>query len=152
SSPHPRIPAGPFAVDWTGMLYVKDPGPITFDGFVCGEVTMEVDGLPVLQGRAETETARIGPGKPLDRPSGLYRLAIHYRSLPDRPARLQIWWQGATFAHEPLPAWLLKHRSEDVPQAVAREQLAEKGRAAVGRLGCARCHKSAFPGVAEPPP
>lgn len=152
SSPHPRIPFGPFEVDWTGMLYAKDSGPIRFDAYVCGDVTVTVDGVTVLEGSAETETSRIGPGKPLDRPAGVYRLAIHYRSLADRPARLQIWWQGATFAHEPLPAWLLKHRVEDVPQAVAREQLAEKGRAAVGRLGCARCHQSAFPGVAEPPP
>jgi glucose/arabinose dehydrogenase/cytochrome c551/c552 len=152
SSPHPRIPAGPFAVDWTGMLYLKDAGPITFDAFVSGDVSMEVDGVPVLEGRAETEASRVGPGKPLDRPSGLYRVAIHYRSLPDRPARLQIWWQGATFAHEPLPAWLLKHRAEDVPPTVVRELLAEKGYAAVGRLGCARCHRSAFPGVVEPPP
>jgi glucose/arabinose dehydrogenase len=152
SSPHPRIPAGPFEVDWTGMLYAKDPGPITFDAFVSGEVTVKVDGVPVLQGRGETEASRAGPGTPLDRPSGVYRLAIHYRSLPDRPARLQIWWQGATFAHEPLPAWLLKHQPEDVPPALVREQLAEKGHAAVGKLGCARCHKSAFPGVAEPPP
>src|SRR5262249_35452844 len=28
----------------------------------------------------------------------------------------------------------------------------DKGRAAVGKLGCARCHNGAFPGVAEPPP
>src|SRR5262249_13560340 len=109
-------------------------------------------GDSVLKGRGETETARVGPGKPLTRAPGLYRLAIHYRSLPDRPARLQIWWQGATFAREPLPAWLLKHRAEDLPHAVAHEQPVDKGRAAVGKLGCARCHNGAFPGVAEPPP
>jgi cytochrome c551/c552 len=152
SSPHPRIPPGQFEVDWTGMLYLKDPAPIRFDAFVCGEITMEVDGVSVLQGRGDTETSRVGPGKPLLRDPGLYRLAIHYRSLPDRQARLQIWWQGKTFAHEPLPAWLLKHRAEEMPPALAREQLVEKGRALVGKLGCARCHSTAFPGVAEPPP
>jgi mono/diheme cytochrome c family protein len=152
SSPHPRIPPGQFEVDWTGMLYLKDPAPITFDAFVCGEVTVKVDGVSVLQGRGDTETSRVGPGKSLERDPGLYRLTIHYRSLPDRPARVQIWWQGKTFAHEPLPAWLLKHRAEDMPRALASEQLVEKGRVLVGKLGCARCHSSAFPGVAEPPP
>src|SRR5262249_35749660 len=34
SSPDPRLPPGPFEVVWTGVLYVKDPGPITFDAFV----------------------------------------------------------------------------------------------------------------------
>src|SRR5262249_24509949 len=51
-----------------------------------------------------------------------------------------------------LPAWLLKHSAEELPKEVAREQLAEKGRVLVGKLGCARCHSSAFPGVDEPPP
>src|SRR5262245_17390746 len=36
SSPHPRIPPGPFEVVWTGALYVTDPAPVTFDAYVCG--------------------------------------------------------------------------------------------------------------------
>jgi hypothetical protein len=35
---------------------------------------------------------------------------------------------------------------------LAREQLADRGRIAVERFGCARCHAGAFPGVAAPPP
>src|SRR5262245_514201 len=31
SSPHPRLPAGPFEVVWTGLLLLTDPGPIIFD-------------------------------------------------------------------------------------------------------------------------
>ena len=30
SSPHPRIPAGPFEVTWSGVLTIRDPGPISF--------------------------------------------------------------------------------------------------------------------------
>jgi glucose/arabinose dehydrogenase len=152
SSPHPRIPPGPFEVVWTGVLLVKDPGPITFDARLCGEVTMEVDGVAVLRERGERETARVGPGEPLNRLAGAYRLKIQYHSLPGLPARLQIGWQGPTFAWEPLPAWHLKQVAGERPQAVADEELAEKGRTAVGRFGCARCHSKAFPGVAEPPP
>jgi glucose/arabinose dehydrogenase/cytochrome c551/c552 len=152
SSPHPRIPSGPFEVVWNGVLLVKDPGPITFDARLCGEVLMEVDGVTVLRGRGERETAVVGPGEPLNRPAGAYRLKIQYHSLPGLPARLQLGWQGPTFAWEPLPAWHLKHMATERPRAVANEELAEKGRAAVTRFGCARCHNKAFPGVAEAPP
>ncbi len=152
SSPHPRIPPGPFEAAWTGTLRLADKGPLTFEALVCGEVTMEVDGVTVLAGRGESEGARVGPKELLKRPPGIYRLQIRYRSLPGRPARLQIGWEGPTFSHEPLPAWHLGHLAADLPAAAAREQLAEEGRAAVVRLGCARCHAGAFPGVADPPP
>jgi cytochrome c551/c552 len=152
SSPHPRIPSGPFSAEWTGVLFLKETAPISFDASVAGELTMEVDGVTVLQGRGEHETSRLGPKEPLKRPPGFYRLKVKYRSLADRPARLQIGWQGPTFTREPLPAWQLKHLAADMPKTLPAEQLAEKGRLAVGRLGCARCHSGAFPGVAEPPP
>jgi cytochrome c551/c552 len=152
SSPHPRIPPGPFAVDWMGVLVLKEAAPVTFDAYVSGSVTLEVDGLTVLQGRGDGDTAHVGPKEPLQRPPGFYRLKLRYRALPDAPARLQIWWQGPSFAHEPLPPWQLKHLAADRTPAVDREQAADRGRIAVGRLGCARCHSSAFPGVTEPPP
>src|SRR5688572_12967105 len=44
SSPHPRIPPGPFAVAWDGVLVLSDPGPLSFHAYVCGEVTVEIDG------------------------------------------------------------------------------------------------------------
>jgi glucose/arabinose dehydrogenase/cytochrome c2 len=152
SSPHPRLPPGPFTVAWTGVLRLADAGPLTFDARVCGEVAVEVDGVPVLAGRGEDEAAQVGPKEPLKRPRGMYRLSIRYRSLPGRPVRLQIGWEGPTFSREPLPAWHLGHLAADVPPAAAREQLAETGRAAVVRHGCARCHRGAFPGVSDPPP
>jgi glucose/arabinose dehydrogenase len=152
SSPHPRLPPGPFEVVWSGLLNLRERPPVSFEAFVCGEVTVEVDGVIVLRGRGQTETAHVGPAAPLDREPGLYRLKIRYTSLSVRPARLQIWWQGKGFSREPLPAWQLHHLAAEVPPSVLREELAEKGRVAVGQLGCARCHVAAFPGVAEPPP
>jgi glucose/arabinose dehydrogenase len=152
SSPHPRLPPGRFEVVWTGVLNLSDPAPLTFDAFLCGEVTMEVDGVRVLEGRGESETARIVSRNPLPRPPGLYRLRVQYRSLADRPARLQLGWEGRTFAREPLPAWQLQHLAAELPRAARQDALAEKGRILAGRLGCARCHRGAFPGVSEPPP
>src|SRR5262249_45564376 len=87
----------------------------------------------------------------LDRPRGFYPITIRYRSLPQVPARLQIGWEGPTFAREPLPAWHLKHALPE-PLAVSQEEQANRGRDALGRFGCARCHSGSFPGISDPPP
>src|SRR5262245_22399611 len=152
SSPHSRIPPGPFEATWSGMLLVNDEGPIRFEAYVLGELTVEVDGMVVLQGRGEQESTRLAGKQTLAREPGSYPLKIRYRSLPRGPARLQLWWQGPTFAPEPLPAWHLKHLPADLPEALAREQAAQKGRAAAEQLGCARCHARAFPGIDAPAP
>ncbi len=152
SSPHPRLPPAPFMVTWTGVLILKDKTPISFDAYLGGELTMEVDGVMVLRGRREYDTALLGPNEVLHRPTGLYRLKITYRSLAGVPARLQIGWQAPTFAREPLPAWHLQHQDKEVSQAIRDEQLIARGRIGAGRLGCARCHRNAFPGITEAPP
>lgn len=151
SSPHPRLPAGPLEVVWKGLLELKDPGPLTFDAWVGGELAVEIDGVNVLQGKGESDTHQLLSREKFDRPRGYYPITIRYRSLAQVPARLQIGWEGPTFAREPLPAWQLKHAL--VEEAVVRpEELASRGRELAGRLGCARCHSSAFPGVSDPPP
>src|SRR5262249_15173455 len=152
SSPHPRLPPGAFEVVWTGLLQVREPEPISFHANLGGEVTVEVDGVAVLRGQGRSETGRLGPGEGLNRRPGHYRLTVRYRSLADVPARLQIFWEGPSFAREPLPAWRLGHLPAELSPAARREELAARGRAAVGRLGCARCHAGAFPGVGDPPP
>jgi cbb3-type cytochrome oxidase cytochrome c subunit len=151
-SPHPRLPPGPFEVTWTGVLLLHEAGPIHFDAFVGGEVTVEVDGATVLHGRVGSATAHVRSGQPLSRPRGVYRLTVRYRSLPDVPARLQIGWQGRAFAREPLPPWQLKHLAADVSPELRDDDRRGRGRRAAGQLGCARCHATAFPGLTEPPP
>ncbi len=152
SSPDARLPPGPFEVVWTGLLHVKDRGPITFDAFVGGEASVEVDGVAVLQGRGETATTHVQGKQALDRKLGHYRVMVRFRALPDVPARLQLWWQAPTFAHEPIPPWHFKHLGRDLPPTARADELAAEGQKLARRLGCARCHASAFPGVAEPPP
>src|SRR5262249_13810969 len=53
SSPHPRLPPGPFEVVWTGVLIVAEGGPLQFDAAICGELKVTIDGVAVLSGRAE---------------------------------------------------------------------------------------------------
>lgn len=152
SSPDPRIPPGRFEVVWTGLVDLMGSTPVSFDAFVCGELSIEVDGAVVLQGKGDKETSKIGPGKTLELPGGMYRLKVHYKSLDQSPARLQIWWQGESFTREPVPAWRLKHIPKESPARLARDQLIDQGRRLVGQYGCARCHQRSLPGVDAPPP
>jgi glucose/arabinose dehydrogenase/cytochrome c551/c552 len=152
SSPHPRLPPGPFEVVWSGVLRLTDPGAVAFVAHLGGELMVVVDGETVLRGRCVTADGRVGPGPRLRRTPGAYRFEARYRALAGVPARLQVGWEGDGFAREPLPAWRLGHLAADEPPALRREELAAAGREAVGRLGCARCHRSAFPGVPDPAP
>jgi cytochrome c2 len=152
SSPHPRIPPGPFEATWDGLLHLQDPGPIAFHAFLGGELTVEVDGVTVLRGTGMSGASRLGPADTLMRPPGHYRMTIRYRSLAEVPARLKILWEGPTFAREPLPAWRLVHLAAARAPELAEEERAARGRDAAGRLGCARCHSGTFPGVTDLPP
>jgi cytochrome c551/c552 len=148
SSPHPRISPGPFEVTWTGVVQIQDAEPIVFDAFVGGDVTVAVSGVPVLEARGDTEASHVVGTRALEAKPGLHAIEIQFRSRPGVPARLQLGWRGKTFVREPLPAWRLKHLLKDEPAGL---ELAERGREAVARFGCARCHAGALPGVDDPP-
>jgi mono/diheme cytochrome c family protein len=152
SSPHPRIPPGPFEATWSGLLHVQDPGPIVLRAILGGELTLELDGITLLRGQSSSATGSLEASQPFARPPGLYRLAIRYRSLPEVPARLQLSWEGPSFRREPVPAWRLFHPPESVTSEWVAGERIEQGRDAAGRFGCARCHQGAFPAVAAPPP
>src|SRR5205823_2578566 len=106
----------------------------------------------VLQGRGRKLTSWVQAAQALTRPPGRYRIRIRYRSLAGVPARVQVCWEGKSFAREPLLASRLKHSPEKLPQAARQEELATRGREEAGRLGCARCHNQALPGVSDSPP
>jgi glucose/arabinose dehydrogenase/mono/diheme cytochrome c family protein len=152
SSPHPRLPPGPFEVTWTGVLDLREPGPVRVGANVGGEVAVTIDGVEVLRGSGREATARVEPAKPFSREPGRYRIRVRFRSLAGVPARVQLWWEGKMFAREPLPAARFKHVPAELPEAAREEERAASGRDAVARLGCARCHQKVFPGVADPPP
>jgi mono/diheme cytochrome c family protein len=152
SSPHPRIPPGPFEVTWSGVLQIKESGAITFSALVGGELTVTVDGVTVLDGRGLTDTAQLKGKAPLRREPGYYKFVAKYRSLADVPARLQLWWEGEQFAREPLPAWRLGHLDAEEAQAVQLDRVRAGGREIVRDYGCARCHAGALPAITTPPP
>lgn len=138
SSPHPRIPPGRFAVTWTGLLLVQDVDELTFDSTVGGEARVTIGGEPATGPRSL---------KP-----GWHRIRIDYRSLPKVAARFQLSWRGSSFSREPIPSWKFRHVAAELPESARQEGVAQKGRDLAGRLGCARCHPAAFPGVDDPAP
>jgi mono/diheme cytochrome c family protein len=152
SSPHPRIPPGPFEVTWTGVVSIRDPGPITFSTFVGGDVSVTVDAVMVLTGHGTSDASRVTAKEALTREAGYYRLTVRYRSLADVPARLQLWWEGPGFAREPVPAWRLGHLATELSPAARQDVLAEHGQTAAARYGCTRCHSRALPALTDPPP
>src|SRR5579884_2354101 len=152
SSPHPRLPPGPFEVVWTGVLLLRDAEPIAFDARVCGQLTVNVDGVTVLEGVGRRPTDRLVSRKPLVREPGPYRITIHFKSSPGLSARVQIGWRSPAFPWQPIPAWQFKHVPAELPRAAVQEERQVRGRLLVSRFGCGRCHGSAFPGVKEPRP
>jgi cytochrome c2/glucose/arabinose dehydrogenase len=141
SSPHPRIPPGPFEATWEGVFSQPEQDTLRFGAAVGGDVTVTLGGVDVLEG-----------GKARAWTPGLYRLRVHFRSRPGIPARLQLWWEGAGFSREPLPPWRFRHMPAELPAAAREDARAERGREAVERLGCARCHRSSFPSAEALPP
>ena len=152
SSPHPRLPIGAFEVTWTGVLTVRDAGPITFSAQLNGELVVTVDDVRVLDGRGDLSAAHLVGKSTLSREPGEYRLTVRFRSLPHVPARLQLWWQGPGFDPEPIPAWRLGHLATELTDAARQDLLAARGQSLVEAFGCAHCHPGAFPSVIAPPP
>lgn len=132
---HPRLPAGPIRVTWTGFLLFQDADEIAITSSFGGS-SVEIDGQPL------EPTLKVKPG--------FHRLRIEVRS--STPVRFQLYWEGKTFIREPIPAWKFRHLPSELPEAAKREISVQRGRDLVGRLGCARCHSEAFPGVHDPAP
>jgi cytochrome c551/c552 len=152
STPHPRIAPGPFEVIWRGLIDLRTNKPIRWGAFVSGQVSVRIGKTIVLDGMGKDLNDRIDSQVPYQTGSGLYEVEIRYQSLSEVPARLQIWWEGKTFAREPLPASRLKHLVRQEPGTLKEESAVEKGRLSISRLGCARCHQSSFLGIDDVAP
>jgi hypothetical protein len=152
SSPHPRLPEGPFEAVWEGTIQQTSADPVRFGAFLGGTLTVAVDGVTVLDARGESQSTWVEAKGWGALARGRRPIRVVYRSLTDVPARLQLWWEGQEFSWEPLPAWRLQHRASERTTALARDDAVARGRSEAQRFGCAQCHRSAFPSAAAPPP
>src|SRR5262249_42665592 len=90
-----------------------------------GDATIDIDG------RAVNGPVELKPG-------------FHQIRITSRAKRVQLTWEGKSFSREPIRPWKFRHVPIDLPEL--------RGRDRVAKLGCARCHQDAFPGVHDPPP
>lgn len=152
SSPHPRLPPGPFEVEWSGQFVIHEVESLRFAAHVDGEVCVWLDGQCVLNGHGAADQSWIESSHEYEPLHRVNRLRIRYRSLDGPSRRIQIWWSGASFSFEPLPARRLRHAPTDRDVNVQKEEVIDHGRDAVVRHGCACCHTTLFPGLSCTPP
>jgi mono/diheme cytochrome c family protein len=130
-------PKPAYALDGFSLHPRIPPGPfeVVWTGFLLvqekdaitfgGDATIEIDG------RVVTGPIELRPGfRPI--------------KITSRAKRVQLTWEAGSFSREPIPPWKFLHVPIDLPEV--------RGRDRVGKLGCARCHRDAFPGVQDPPP
>lgn len=152
SSPHPRIPPGPFRVDWTGQIELKESEVIRFSAFLSGELKLAIDGVEIFNVRNRDTRPRVVSPTIFKRGPGTYSVRIQFQSLPETPARIQLWWEGDRFSLTPWPASVLSHAAAERPTDLSTEEKIEAGRDLARRFGCAQCHRNAFPSAQSSPP
>lgn len=149
SSRHPRLPRGPFVAEWSGYIHLRENEAIRFGAYVVGSVRVELGDEPVLVAEGtELSTHRTGQALARREP-GIYRIRVSYRSTGASLARLQLTWEGESFAREPIPAWRFYHRMSERSAELNDDEQAERGRIHTESFGCGGCHASAFPNKAN---
>jgi|GEM_PF-290976 len=151
SSPHPSLPPGPFRVRWKGVILLKDEEAPRFSLFLGGQLKFTVDGVKIFDLHETDPMRRIDSAEILRRGAGNYSLEIEYKSLPNVPARVQLWWEGTTFSLEPLVASHLRHAPNQLGEDFHKWHTIERGRQQARIYGCAHCHHDAFPGIRAAP-
>ena len=90
---------GSFGAAWQGSLIVPERDDYTFSLDGVGEVSLLIDGKPVLSG-ALPITAKA----PLTLSKGAHAIYCSYTSRPTGEARVRLMWSSPQFRTEPVPA------------------------------------------------
>ncbi len=137
ASPDERLPAGPFAAEWSGNLLARLPGEHTFHVFVAGDVSVSIDDNEVLKA---SEQWGFASGESFELGAGDHEIRVTY-STPtesDKPrSRLAVYWSSDAFTLEPLPADVL---FQDEPSS--QLSAAARGHLLMDANRCAACHHS----------
>lgn len=145
SSRHPRLPVEAFQVQWSGCIHVREDEAIRFGACVAGSVTVEIGDELVFQAEGNDPNTHRSGDASWRREPGFHRIRIRFRSNGSSPARLQLTWEGESFAREPIPAWRFFHRESERSRELRDDEQAERGRTLAESLGCKGCHAKAFP-------
>ena len=135
-----RRAGNPPDVTFTGCVLVQSPGEHRLHAFASGHVRVALAGQTLLDGKTDEPAWHASDS--IELPFGFHALEVHYRG-GDRPARLNLFWEGPNFALEPLAArWLFHEREQTPPDDF------ERGGQLVRALRCAACHR--LPAAREP--
>ncbi|MEY3176367.1 MAG: hypothetical protein RLZZ436_4281 [Planctomycetota bacterium] len=158
----PRLlPAG--TCELTGQLLVRTAGPHRFHVQLCGDVSLFIDGQPVLEVSGEN---RFFSSNPVILSGGEHSLRIKYTAPTPIPAAanpsgnavpiaqpegsLQVYWSSPDFTLEPLPADVLSHLPTSASEQAMQQSVA--GRFLTDALRCGACHAGWSEGPVVPAP
>ncbi len=138
NTPHssllPKV-AGATKTVLKGYLRIKDPVTATFHAPHHGQMTVRVDGSPVLK---YLQTVQSG-GRPVKLEPGDHELIIELESDGNGSAGVRLKWSTDKFPPEAIPASLLFHEADP---AIAKADELRRGRELVAELNCSKCHSS----------
>ncbi|RMF44554.1 MAG: hypothetical protein D6753_02325 [Planctomycetota bacterium] len=131
----PRLQgAGPGRVRWTGLLHVRDKGPIVLHVWGAGEFAVRVDGKTVASGSSEAPQWHVSA--PLEQRFGRLPLEIDFTVVNPAGSVFRLFWSGPGFELEPIaPRYFWHEYEETVVDAYTQ------GSRLVRALRCAACHQ-----------
>lgn len=138
-SPHPRM-RGAGLGWWRGYVNITRPGKYKLSANLRGgDVSVKVNGKPVLVGRAAADLTAI-TGSEVQLKGGVQTFEVAFVST-GQPTRLELFWEGPGFVREPLPHQFLGHLPQELPAPFAKDVELEHGRFKFEELACIKCHK-----------
>ena len=141
-TPHPALETGGL-MTWKGHINITRRGSYTFSGTVRGgRLVVKVGGKEVLDASSPGEPVVNKTGPETASEGGVETFeATFTRVMSDTGSRVELFWQGASFIKEPVPAQFLGHLAKDRPKQFATDNALAHGRFKFEELACAKCHK-----------
>jgi mono/diheme cytochrome c family protein len=116
-----------------GFIRIKDPITAVFNSPHSGQMTVRVDGTPVLQFLQTLSTQ----GRAVKLEPGDHELVIEIESRGDGGSGFRLLWSSDKFPQEAIPAEILFHEPD---VALAKSAQLRRGRELVADLACSKCH------------
>lgn len=136
----PRLPAGGWRSEWSGVIEVLQPGDYRFFVRQSGAFDLSLDGRPMEWQAGPDETTRSSQSIALS--FGFHPFTARFRpGGGDRPQALKLLWQSEAFSLEPVPPHAFGHLPDDKEFATVGDAF-PAGRLAVEEHGCVACHRS----------
>lgn len=131
----PFVPPGSFTATWSGYVSSELRSEYSFDVEAVGEVTLEVNGTPVITGPAESAKPLSSPPVKLNK--GANTLKVSYKSPPQGEAFIRLYWSNSETPRNPIPLASLSH---DPSENLKISTALHLGRDLFAEGRCIRCH------------